>query len=175
MVRPCHGRLTSKHVLNAQVAVRAPCCRRFFDCPECHAETQDHRLAKTLELAFVCKKCRRAFRKDMTRFEAADEFCPHCDNHYVIEAKTPQLMLQVEGEDGRVDPSIMRDPRVRRDERGTEADGRTIDEGGPLAAAYAFQAKLAAGGGAAHTPAGAPAARAPPPPPPPTDDDLDWT
>lgn len=160
--------LTSKHVLNAQVAVRAPCCRRFFDCPECHAETQDHPLAKTLELAFVCKKCRRAFRKDMTRFEAADEFCPHCDNHYVIEAKTPQLMLQVEGEDGRVDPSIMRDPRVRPDERGTEADGHAIDEGGPLAAAYAFQARLARSAGAAG---------APPPqmPPMPSDDDLDWT
>lgn len=49
----------------------------------------------------------------MTQYEQADEYCPHCDNHYVrifnvlmqvIEAKTPQLMLQVEGEDGRVDP-----------------------------------------------------------------------
>lgn len=112
----------SKHILNAQVAVRAPCCRKFFDvrvvffltqCPECHSERESHPLAKTTELAFLCKKCRRAFRKDMTQYEQADEYCPHCDNHYVrifnvlmqvIEAKTPQLMLQVEGEDGRVDP-----------------------------------------------------------------------
>lgn len=52
-------------------------------CPECHAETQDHPLAKTTELAFLCKKCRRAFRKDMAQYEPEDEYCPHCDNHYV--------------------------------------------------------------------------------------------
>lgn len=27
-----------KHILNAQVSVRAPCCKMWFDCPECHAE-----------------------------------------------------------------------------------------------------------------------------------------
>lgn len=54
-----------------------------MQCPECHSETQDHPLAKTTELAFLCKKCRRAFRKDMAQYEQADEFCPHCDNHYV--------------------------------------------------------------------------------------------
>lgn len=80
----------SKHVLNAQVAVRAPCCRKFYDvcwlpnqCPECHNENETHPLLKSTELAFLCKKCRRAFRKDMTEYEPADEFCPHCDNQYV--------------------------------------------------------------------------------------------
>ncbi len=43
----------------------------------------------TMELVFLCKKCKRAFRKEVSEFEEADEFCPHCDNHFIIEAKTP--------------------------------------------------------------------------------------
>ncbi|KAG8681633.1 hypothetical protein FRC09_017349 [Ceratobasidium sp. 395] len=54
-------------------------------------------------MVFMCKKCRKAFRKDMTRFEESDEYCPHCDNHFIIEAKTAQAGLAVEGEDARVD------------------------------------------------------------------------
>jgi len=34
-------------------------------------------------MVFACKKCKKAFRKDMTSYEESDEFCPHCDNHYV--------------------------------------------------------------------------------------------
>nr|XP_019013153.1 zinc finger protein [Kwoniella pini CBS 10737]OCF51934.1 zinc finger protein [Kwoniella pini CBS 10737] len=92
-----------KHILNAQVAIRAPCCKKFFDCPECHNESQDHPLRKTMEMAFMCKKCKKAFRKDMTTYEESDEYCPHCDNHYVIEAREPQAMIGVEGEDARID------------------------------------------------------------------------
>ncbi|WFD33510.1 hypothetical protein MCUN1_000323 [Malassezia cuniculi] len=103
-----------------------------------------------MELAFICKKCRRAFRKDMSQYEGADEYCPHCDNHYVIEAKTPQLMLEVEGADGRVDPSIIRDDRMRQRPHADPTEG-TIDQGGALAAAHAFQAKLAQGGAHAST------------------------
>lgn len=86
-------------------------------------------------MAFLCKKCKKAFRKDMTRFEEADEFCPHCDNHFVsivessaqeereglcsvrarltfspssphsqvVDAKTPQQVIEFEAEDARVD------------------------------------------------------------------------
>lgn len=92
-----------KHILNAQVAIRAPCCRRFFDCPQCHAEQtgNEHKLARTTEMQFVCKQCKRAFRKDLTRLEEEDEYCPHCDNHFVIEAKTPALAPGMdEEEDG---------------------------------------------------------------------------
>lgn len=54
----------------------------------------------------------------MTAYEEADEYCPHCDNQYVsaytsmygrsdmeqvIEAKEPQAMIGVEGEDARMD------------------------------------------------------------------------
>lgn len=33
----------------------------------------------------------------------SDEYCPHCDNHFVLEAKTPRPVLKVEGEDVRMD------------------------------------------------------------------------
>jgi uncharacterized CHY-type Zn-finger protein len=78
-----HFHLSSKHILNAQVAIRAPCCKRWFDCAECHAETQTHDLRKSLEMNFLCKKCKKAFRKDTSEFDESDEYCPHCDNHFV--------------------------------------------------------------------------------------------
>ncbi|KAF8633396.1 hypothetical protein AX17_004567 [Amanita inopinata Kibby_2008] len=102
-----------KHVLNAQVSIRAPCCKQWFDCAECHAETQDHRLTKATEMAFICKKCKKAFRKDMSQYEESDEYCPHCDNHYVIDAKTPQAALAVEGEDARLDSRMLKDHRTQ--------------------------------------------------------------
>ncbi|KAL4255931.1 hypothetical protein AB1N83_012425 [Pleurotus pulmonarius] len=102
-----------KHILNAQVSIRAPCCKQWYDCAECHAESQSHNLRKTTEMAFMCKKCKKAFRKDMSNYEESDEFCPHCDNHYVIEAKTPQAVLGVEGEDARVDARMIKDERVK--------------------------------------------------------------
>lgn len=30
-----------KHVLNAQVAIRFPCCLRFYDCVDCHEEGKE--------------------------------------------------------------------------------------------------------------------------------------
>ncbi|KAI0311924.1 hypothetical protein OF83DRAFT_1166165 [Amylostereum chailletii] len=106
---------TIVHILNAQVSVRAPCCKQWFDCPECHAETQDHALTKTLEMIFMCKKCKKAFRKDMTTYEESDEYCPHCDNHYVLDAKTPQAVIGVEGEDARIDARLLKDERAKTD------------------------------------------------------------
>ncbi|KAG7094799.1 hypothetical protein E1B28_005613 [Marasmius oreades] len=102
-----------RHILNVQVAVRAPCCKKWFDCSECHAETESHTLVKTVEMTFLCKKCKKAFRKDMTVYEESDEYCPHCDNHYVIEAKTPQAVVGVEGEDARVDARMLKDDRMK--------------------------------------------------------------
>ncbi|KIL68720.1 hypothetical protein M378DRAFT_824378 [Amanita muscaria Koide BX008] len=105
-----------KHILNAQVSIRAPCCKQWFDCAECHAETQDHRLKKTTEMAFICKKCKKAFRKNMAEYEESDEYCPHCDNHYVLQAKTPQAALAVESEDVRVDSRMLKDERTKEDQ-----------------------------------------------------------
>ena len=50
----------------------------------------------------------------------SDEYCPHCDNHFVIDALTPKPALKVEGEDARIDARMLRDDRVKRE------DPRTI-------------------------------------------------
>ena len=34
---------------------------------------------------------------------ASDEYCPNCDNHFVIDALTPKAALKVESDDVRVD------------------------------------------------------------------------
>ncbi|KAA8642900.1 uncharacterized protein ATNIH1004_009661 [Aspergillus tanneri] len=125
-----------KHILNAQVAIRSPCCepsyisifilrpqplisvkfnsgRKWFDCAECHQEQESHALAKATEMVFACKKCKKCFRKDAAEFEESDEYCPHCDNHFVIDAVTPKPALQVEGEDARIDSRMLKDDRVR--------------------------------------------------------------
>ena len=63
----------------------------------------DHNLKKTVEMDFICKKCKKAFRKDITDFDEADEYCPQykiqnyiffspfsCDNHFIINAITKE-------------------------------------------------------------------------------------
>lgn len=109
--------------------MRAPCCKRWFDCPQCHAEVSDHPLMKTAEIILACKKCKRTFRKDATYItskpqlytyrlfhregvEESDEYCPHCDNHYVIEAVEPTPMVMFESED----PRFQRDSRMKPNE-----------------------------------------------------------
>ncbi|KAJ2654386.1 hypothetical protein GGH99_007335 [Coemansia sp. RSA 1285] len=64
-------------------------------------------------MVFMCKKCKKAFRKNANEYEDADEYCPHCDNHYVIEAKTPIAALGVEGDDARVDNRMIKDDRIK--------------------------------------------------------------
>ena len=136
----------SKHVLNAQVAIRSPCCtfpsnpapipilpteqvsertppisltqtpttgKKWFDCAECHHETESHTLKLTLEMVFACKKCRKCFRKEVEQFEEADEYCPHCDNHFVLDAAVPKPALTVEGDDARVNARMLKDDRVK--------------------------------------------------------------
>ena len=52
----------------------------------------------------ACKKCKKVFRKDVSDFDEADEFCPRCDNHYVVPASTPQqkgkLVIEFEAKKG---------------------------------------------------------------------------
>lgn len=66
-------------------------------------------------MAFVCKKCKKAFRKDTSEFDESDEYCPHCDNHFVLEAVTPKMGLKIESEDMRIDSRMIsnRDHRIR--------------------------------------------------------------
>mgnify|MGYP005992825637 CR=1 FL=1 len=83
-----------KHIQNAQVSIRAPCCKKWFDCTKCHAESTSHELAKRFELVFGCKKCKKVFRKDLRDFEEQDEYCPHCDNHFYVEPESQLLLLR---------------------------------------------------------------------------------
>lgn len=43
-------------------------------------------------------------------FDEADEYCPGCDNHYIIDAKTPTMGMGIESDD----PRVMRDFRERQ-------------------------------------------------------------
>jgi len=101
--------------------------RKWFDCAECHAETEDHPLLRRDELTFACKKCKKCFRKDAKDFDESDEYCPHCDNHFVLEAVTPKPKLEVEGEDVRVDSRMLKDDRAKRDEQQSIWDLKGID------------------------------------------------
>ena len=104
--------LLSQHVLNAQVSMRAPCCKAWYDCSHCHGEAQDHELRKEWELVFGCKKCKHVFKKDMRNFdEETDGFCPKCDNQFFIEAKTPKggYVVSLQG-----DSNMVRDEREKQ-------------------------------------------------------------
>ncbi|PQE28523.1 zinc finger protein [Rutstroemia sp. NJR-2017a WRK4] len=68
---------------------------------------------------------RNAFRKDYAdETEESDEYCPHCDNHFVIEAKTPQPVLKFEVDDPRKVSTMMeaQDQRLKKDELRTIFD-----------------------------------------------------
>lgn len=69
-------------------------------------------------MVFACKKCKKCFRKDAEEFEDSDEYCPHCDNHYVLEAVEPKPILEFEGEDVRKDSRMIsnRDERIKQEE-----------------------------------------------------------
>jgi len=78
-------------------------------------------------MTFICKKCKKAFRKNTKEWEDSDEFCPNCDNHFVIDAKTPKAALKVESEDTRVDARMLKDDRVKQEKQQTifDIDGGT--------------------------------------------------
>jgi hypothetical protein len=87
--------------------------RKWFDCPECHSERETHPLLQSFDMTFACKKCKKCFRKDVSVFEEADEYCPNCDNHYVLDALTPKAAISVEGADVRVDSRMIKDERAK--------------------------------------------------------------
>lgn len=91
---------------------------------------------KSTEMTFACKKCKKCFRKNAEEFEESDEYCPHCDNHFVIDAKTPEARLEVEGEDVRVDSryGTSRTSHVKYDQSSLvtqNAQGRACPENRP--------------------------------------------
>ena len=54
-----------KHILNAQVQIRAACCKKWYDWAVCHAENEDHDILRQAEMVFAWKKCKKVFRKDI--------------------------------------------------------------------------------------------------------------
>lgn len=64
--------------------------------------------------------CTREGRKRLTCY--SDEYCPHCDNHFVLDALTPKASLNVEGEDARVDNRMIKDERQRQKDQRTIFD-----------------------------------------------------
>ena len=43
-----------------------------------------------------------------------DEYCPNCDNHFVIDAVTPKAALKVESNDTRMDSRMLKDERMKQ-------------------------------------------------------------
>ena len=52
----------------------------------------------------------------LTKLSNSDEYCPHCDNHFVLDAVAPEAALRVEGEDVRVDARMLKDDRIQSEE-----------------------------------------------------------
>lgn len=46
---------------------------------------------------------KRLYADVKTHDDESDEYCPNCDNHFVIDALTPKAALKIESEDTRVD------------------------------------------------------------------------
>ncbi|KAJ9077329.1 hypothetical protein DSO57_1017644 [Entomophthora muscae] len=67
-------------------------------------------------MIFACKKCKKVFRKDTTDFDKSDEFCPRCDNHFVLPARTldSEYTHYEPKIDPRVDTSHLFDKRIKQ-------------------------------------------------------------
>lgn len=64
----------------------------------------------------------------MEDYDESDEYCPNCDNHYVLDAITPKAALKVESEDTRVDARMIKDDRARQKDLMSLYDvGQTAD------------------------------------------------
>lgn len=49
---------------------------------------------------------------ELNGVDYSDEYCPFCDNHFVLDAITPKPALKVEGPEARVDPRMLKDDRL---------------------------------------------------------------
>ncbi|KAJ5563078.1 hypothetical protein N7461_001839 [Penicillium sp. DV-2018c] len=65
--------------------------------------------------SIVLNVTKKASRTRFRRAPRCDEYCPHCDNHFVIDAVQPEARLHVEGDDARMDNRMLKDERVARD------------------------------------------------------------
>lgn len=82
-----------KHILNAKCFVQAPCCKRWFECSECHDEVSTHPFQFIQRLRFTCKECRRCFPRDFGIFSESDKLCDHCKARWVVTGVTPESKI----------------------------------------------------------------------------------
>eukprot|EP00904_Undaria_pinnatifida_P000829 jgi/Undpi1/10747/HiC_scaffold_29.g13195.m1 len=86
--------LAGDHAISSEVvSIQTPCCKRWYECPECHDERENHpQLVKTI-VAFACKTCRKIFNKDLSIYGPEDNTCPHCETVFVLPAVTPEAKV----------------------------------------------------------------------------------
>ncbi|CAB1120353.1 unnamed protein product [Ectocarpus sp. CCAP 1310/34] len=83
-----------KHIINAKVSIQSPCCKRWYECPECHDERENHpQRISAKNVAFACKTCRKIFVKDLSIYGTEDSACPHCETVFVLPAVTPEAKV----------------------------------------------------------------------------------
>lgn len=82
-----------KHILNSQVYFQSPCCKKWFECTECHDEMCDHKYKYSPILRFTCKNCRSCFDRNFNHFSVKDKACSICGVLWVIPAVTPESKL----------------------------------------------------------------------------------
>lgn len=63
------------------IAIKAPCCDRYYACKDCHAALADHPLRPwprdaRATPAILCGVCRQELTID--EYLACDSTCPHC-------------------------------------------------------------------------------------------------
>lgn len=80
-----------KHILNAQVYIRTPCCMKWYECSECHDEHENHKFLHSTRLRFTCKNCRKCFDRDFSLFPLNDKKCDFCGNLWSLPAITPGI------------------------------------------------------------------------------------
>lgn len=115
-----------QHFPDAQVTIRTACCRKFYDCPQCHLEAETHPLKRTIEMTLICKKCRKAFRKNLADWDTeTDSFCPNCDNEFVLAstaAPTTESDLPPSTKLDNIDARMIRDGEITSEELGLGRD-----------------------------------------------------
>ncbi|CAN0101484.1 unnamed protein product, partial [Phaeothamnion confervicola] len=83
-----------KHILNARVKIRSPCCNEFYECSECHDEAERHVQAPPADITtFSCNCCSGIFFVTLSTFDERDKRCPHCKILFVLPAETPEGRL----------------------------------------------------------------------------------
>jgi uncharacterized CHY-type Zn-finger protein len=86
-----------RHVLNSQVYFQSPCCKKWFECTECHDENSpSHSFKFAQSLKFVCKKCKSCFSRSFKHFSEKDKLCSVCGVRWVMPGVTQESHMFAE-------------------------------------------------------------------------------